>query len=105
MNEELRDTFGSMDPYRAQEIREAYYKAIEGRGTLAEMLGADSPALAREQALARETLDLMRRSAVSPASVSPASVSPASASGEIPPDPPHTAAPLLSASSYHFAPA
>lgn len=34
----LRDTFRTMDPHQAQEIREAYYKAIEGLRTLADML-------------------------------------------------------------------
>ncbi|XZE34663.1 hypothetical protein SH501x_000129 [Pirellulaceae bacterium SH501] len=34
----LRDAFRKMDPHQAQEIREAYYKAIEGIHTLAEML-------------------------------------------------------------------
>ena len=40
MNNEqiLRDTFRTMDPHAAQEIREAYYKAIEGLMTLAETL-------------------------------------------------------------------
>lgn len=61
MKDELRDTFHSMDPYRAQEIREAYYKAIEGLSTLAELLGAEDSVLAREQALAQEALELMRQ--------------------------------------------
>ena len=34
----LRDAFRTMDPHQAQEIREAYYKAIEGLMTLAETL-------------------------------------------------------------------
>ncbi len=34
----LRDAFRTMDPHQAQEIREAYYKAVEGLQTLAEML-------------------------------------------------------------------
>ena len=62
MNDELRDTFRSMDPYRAQEIREAYYKAIEGLRTLVDVLADDNPVLAREHALAHEALDLMRQS-------------------------------------------
>lgn len=62
MKDELREAFGPMDPYRAQEIREAYYKAIEGLSTLAEMLDAENAVLAREKALAREALDLMRQS-------------------------------------------
>ena len=41
MNEkqkQLRDLFKNMDPDRYQEIRDAYYKAIEGLQTLAEAL-------------------------------------------------------------------
>jgi hypothetical protein len=34
----LREAFRTMDAHRAQEIREAYYKAIEGLHTLAESL-------------------------------------------------------------------
>ena len=34
----LRDTFRTMDPHQAQEIREAYYKAIEGLRSLADAL-------------------------------------------------------------------
>jgi hypothetical protein len=34
----LRDAFRTMDPHQAQEIREAYYKAVEGLHTLAESL-------------------------------------------------------------------
>lgn len=34
----LRDAFRAMDPHQAQEIREAYYKAVEGLHTLAETL-------------------------------------------------------------------
>jgi hypothetical protein len=34
----LRDAFRTMDPHQAQEIREAYYKAIEGLRTLADAL-------------------------------------------------------------------
>ena len=34
----LREAFRTMDPHRAQEIREAYYKAVEGLHTLAESL-------------------------------------------------------------------
>ncbi len=35
---DLRSIFRSMDPHAAQEIREAYYKAIEGLRTLATAL-------------------------------------------------------------------
>ena len=41
MNEkqnQLRDLFKNMDPERYQEIREAYYKTVEGLQTLAEAL-------------------------------------------------------------------
>ena len=34
----LREIFRKMDAHRAQEIREAYYKAIEGLRTLVETL-------------------------------------------------------------------
>ena len=34
----LRDAFRTMDPHQAQEIRESYYKAIEGIHALAELL-------------------------------------------------------------------
>lgn len=34
----LRDIFRNMNADRAQEIREAYYKAVEGLSTLAETL-------------------------------------------------------------------
>lgn len=34
----LREAFRTMDPHQAQEIREAYYKAVEGLHTLAESL-------------------------------------------------------------------
>lgn len=34
----LREAFRTMDPHQAQEIREAYYKAVEGLHTLAETL-------------------------------------------------------------------
>jgi hypothetical protein len=34
----LREAFRTMDAHQAQEIREAYYKAVEGLRTLADML-------------------------------------------------------------------
>ncbi len=34
----LRDAFRTMDADQAQEIRDAYYKAVEGLRTLADML-------------------------------------------------------------------
>lgn len=36
--DQLRTIFRAMDAHRAQEIREAYYKAVEGLQTLAEAL-------------------------------------------------------------------
>jgi len=65
----LRDTFRTMDPYQAQEIREAYYKAIEGLRTLADALeiaDAQQPETAgpllTEHLYACEALDAMRNS-------------------------------------------
>ena len=65
----LRQIFKTMDAHQAQEIREAYYKAIEGLMTLAETLEvADAqqtptagPLLA-EHFHAVEALEAMRRS-------------------------------------------
>lgn len=37
-DQNLRDIFRKMDTHRAQEIREAYYKAVEGLSSLAESL-------------------------------------------------------------------
>ncbi|WP_437226058.1 hypothetical protein SH661x_004384 [Planctomicrobium sp. SH661] len=59
-----------MDPHRAQEIREAYYKAIEGLSVLAESLEiADakmgSPhdhALIEEHLIASQAIDAMKAS-------------------------------------------
>jgi hypothetical protein len=65
----LRDAFRRMDAHQAQEIREAFYKAIEGLHTLAEMLEiADAKQettagpLLTEHFYACEALDAMRRS-------------------------------------------
>jgi hypothetical protein len=65
----LRDAFRKMDPHQAQEIRDAYYQAIEGLHTLAEMLEiADATQettagpLLTEHFYACEALDAMRRS-------------------------------------------
>lgn len=67
--QQLRQIFQTMDPHRAQEIREAYYKAIEGLRTLADELEradaclADSPTtLLDEQMFACQALDAMRNS-------------------------------------------
>ncbi len=65
----LRDAFRTMDPHQAQEIREAYYKAIEGLRTLADTLeiaDAQQPQAAgpllTEHLYACEALDAMRGS-------------------------------------------
>ncbi|MEK0425733.1 MAG: hypothetical protein RJB11_1824, partial [Planctomycetota bacterium] len=65
----LRDTFRTMDAHQAQEIREAYYKAIEGLRTLADALeiaDAQQPQTAgpllTEHLYACEALDAMRNS-------------------------------------------
>ena len=66
----LRDIFRTMDAHRAQEIREAYYKAVEGLSTLAETLEiADaemgSPhdhALIEEHLIACQAVDAMKAS-------------------------------------------
>ncbi len=63
----LRDAFRTMDPHQAQEIRESYYKAIEGIHALAELLeiaDAQQPETAgpllTEHLYACEALDAMR---------------------------------------------
>ncbi|MEO8270655.1 MAG: hypothetical protein ABI557_13110 [Aureliella sp.] len=65
----LRQIFRDMDGNRAQEIREAYYKAIEGLMTLAEALEAEDAKLEpsagpllTEHFHAIEALDVMQRS-------------------------------------------
>ena len=65
----LREVFRSMDGDKAQEIREAYYKAVEGLRTLAdalELVDADQPdspgPLLTEHLYACEALDAMRNS-------------------------------------------
>lgn len=66
----LRDIFRTMDAHRAQEIREAYYKAVEGLSSLAESLEiADaemgSPhdhALIEEHLVACQAIDAMKQS-------------------------------------------
>jgi hypothetical protein len=66
----LRDAFRTMDPHAAQEIREAYYKAIEGLTTLAQALeavdaknlGPASNMLLEEHLIACEALTTMDRS-------------------------------------------
>ena len=66
----LREIFRTMDADQAQEIREAYYKAVEGLSTLAESLEiADvemgSPrdhALIEEHLIACQAIDAMKAS-------------------------------------------
>lgn len=66
----LRQIFRSMDADQAQEIRDAYYKAIEGLQTLADALEiADTEAgqhadgiLLREHFHAIEAIDAMNKS-------------------------------------------
>ncbi len=65
----LRDAFRTMDAHQAQEIREAYYKTVEGLRTLADMLEiADTQQpqtagpLLTEHLYACEALDAMRNS-------------------------------------------
>ena len=66
---QLRKIFRHMDGHAAQEIREAYYKAVEGLTTLAEALeiaDADQPEpageLINEHLIACEALEAMKRS-------------------------------------------
>ena len=65
----LRDAFRTMDPHQAQEIREAYYKVVEGISALAELLeiaDAQQPQTAgpllTEHLLACEAIDAMKKS-------------------------------------------
>ena len=66
----LRDIFRTMDTHKAQEIREAYYKAVEGLSVLAETLEiADaemgSPhdhALIEEHLIACQAIEAMKPS-------------------------------------------
>lgn len=66
----LREIFSKMDPHRAQEIREAYYKAVDGLSSLAETLEIadaemNSPhdhALIEEHVIACLAIDSMKES-------------------------------------------
>ena len=66
----LRDIFTKMEAHQAQEIRDAYYKAVEGLWTLAEALEiADTKAgphaggiLLTEHFHAVEAIDAMKKS-------------------------------------------
>ncbi len=66
----LRDAFRKMDARQAQEIREAYYKAVEGLRSLADALeiadaknpGPASDLLLDEHLLACQAIDVMNKS-------------------------------------------
>ncbi len=66
----LRDAFRAMDGDRYQQIRQAYYKAIEGLHTLAETLevadakqpGPASELLIGEHLFACEAIEAMKKS-------------------------------------------
>lgn len=66
----LREAFRTMDANRAQEIREAYYKAIEGLHTLAESLEiadikvgeTNDHALIGEHLIACDAIEAMKKS-------------------------------------------
>ena len=66
----LRDTFRTMDGNVAQEIREAYYKAVEGLRSLADALeeedaknpGPASELMIEEHLIACEAIESMKRS-------------------------------------------
>ncbi len=66
----LRNIFRSMDAHRAQQIREAYYKAVEGLSVLAEALemadvevsGACDHALIEEHLIACQAIDALKAS-------------------------------------------
>lgn len=66
----LREIFRTMPPDRAQTIREAYYKAVEGLSVLAETLemadlelgGPHDHALIHEHLIACQAIEAMRQS-------------------------------------------
>lgn len=66
----LRETFRNMDAHQTQEIREAYYKAVEGLRSLADALeiadaknpGPASDLMIGEHLLACEAIDAMNKS-------------------------------------------
>lgn len=66
----LRDAFRKMDADQAQEIRQAYYKAVEGLRSLADALeiadaknpGPASELLIAEHLLACQAIDAMNKS-------------------------------------------
>lgn len=66
----LRDALRKLDPHQAQEIREAYYKAVEGLQTLAETLefadiglgATNEHTLIGEHLIACEAIEAMNKS-------------------------------------------
>lgn len=65
----LRNALANLDPHQAQEIRESYYKAVEGLYALAESLEiADTQQtptggpMIEEHLLACEAIDAMKKS-------------------------------------------
>lgn len=66
----LRDAFQKMDPNQYQEIRESYYKAVEGLQTLAQSLefadigvgDMNDHVLIEEHLIAVEAIHVMNRS-------------------------------------------
>ncbi len=66
----IRDAFRTMDPHQAQEIRETYYKAVEGLHVLAESLEiadmgvgeTNGHALIEEHLIACKAIDAMKSS-------------------------------------------
>jgi hypothetical protein len=66
----LRETFRTMDPHEYQEIRQAYYKAVEGLQALAAALEAadaeisqrNDHALIEEHLIACTAIDAMKQS-------------------------------------------
>ena len=67
---QLREIFGNMDADQAQEIRDSFYKAVEGLRGLADSLeiadakrsGPTSDFLINEHLLAVEALETMKKS-------------------------------------------
>lgn len=67
---QLRDAFQKMDPHQYQEIRDAYYKAIEGLQSLAQTLevadigtgDTNHHALLQEHLTAVEAIHVMNKS-------------------------------------------
>ncbi len=58
VREQLKNDFATIDANEAQEIREAYYKAVEGLHSLAELLSnhKDKEILGKELLLATEAM-------------------------------------------------